>query len=62
MDGGRLNLLIACGREDGESEERVQHSAQSTGYATNPLEEFKIRKTTLQFYARNAYFSDNDHL
>ena len=30
--------------------------------STNPLEEFKMRKTTLEFCARNAQFSDNDKL
>ena len=30
--------------------------------ATNPNEDFKMRKMTLQFCARNAQFSDNDQL
>ena len=37
-------------------------SAQWTGSATNPQEEFKMRKMTLQFGARNAKFSNNDQL
>ena len=31
-------------------------------WATNPQGEFKMRKAILQFYARNAEFSDNDQL
>ena len=38
------------------------YTAQWTGSVTNPLKEFKMRKTTLQFVARNARFSNNDHL
>ena len=37
-------------------------TAQWTGSETNPKEDFKMRKTTLQFGARNAKFSNNDQL
>ena len=40
----------------------AETNAQSTASATNPHEEFKMRKTTLQFNARNDWFSDNDQL
>ena len=36
--------------------------AQSTGSATNPYEECKISKMTLQFCARNAKFSESEQL
>ena len=38
----------------------VIYIAQSTGSATNPHEEFKMRKTTLQFFTRNSKFSKGD--